>query len=80
MSEDDHTGYCVPCMAGHQRTRDEYARIPIGVEIDGQPLRGEVRVCKRHYDQIRRALICASEDYEYPEDDPSATPLGGADD
>jgi len=74
MSDDEHTGHCVPCMAGHQRTREEYARVPVGVEVDGEPLRGDVRVCKAHYDQIRRALICDSEEYDYPEDDPSATP------
>jgi len=73
MADGEHTGHCVVCMAGHQRTREEYAQVPMGVEVGGEPLRGDVRVCEQHYNQIRRALICASDEYAYPEDDPSAT-------
>jgi hypothetical protein len=58
-------------MAGEQRTRDEYTMVTTEVFVEGESLMGNVRVCERHYDTIRRALICDSERFDYPEDDPS---------
>lgn len=66
----DRTGHCVLCSVSPRAPYDEHTRVPMEVELDGDVLNSDVRVCEQHYDVIRRCLIVQSDDHEYPGDDP----------
>ncbi|WP_226043326.1 hypothetical protein [Natrinema sp. DC36] len=72
------TGHCVLCSVSPDAPRDEHTTVPMEIELEGDVLEGDVRVCEPHYDTIRRCLIVQSDAHEYPDDDPKTVlPDGG---
>lgn len=69
MSGAEHTGHCVLCTPAGHGNRDEYAQIPMELEVDGDVLGADVRVCDQHYRVIERVVRIENDRYTNSEDD-----------
>lgn len=65
----DHAGHCVLCTPAAHANRDEHAQIPMELEVDGDILGADVRVCDQHYRVIERVVKIENDRYTHPSTD-----------